>query len=171
MKITKEELQAMRDNIAKDYQGTIVADFVEERKYLKNGDYFGDAFNEFADSNTSIYYADQKKYYLEHETACDSALLELYDAESLAKLIKDYGVAGLMYKAGALGEYQAIYFELSDAEKEIKQLLALNYLIDNFDEFDDNLTAEKVTDIVEDCDAKNIDRLDDLLDLINYWVY
>ena len=171
MKIKKEELTAIRDNIAKDYQGTSVADFVDEIKDLKNGGYFCDAFTEFADSNSSIYNADQKNYYLDHETESDNALLELYDADQIAKLIKDMGVAGLMCKAGALGEYQAIYRELSDAEKEIKQMLILNYLIDNLDEFDDNLTAEKVADIVEDCDAENIEVFSELLSLINYWIY
>lgn len=171
MKIKKEELTAIRDNIAKDYQGTFVTDFVEERKDLKNDDYLCDAFHEFADSNTSIYYTDQKNYYLDHEEECDDALLELYDAESITELIKDCGVAGLLCKAGALGEYAAIYNELSDAEKEIRQLLALNYLIDNYDEFDDNLTAEKVDAMVRDCGENNIVAFDDLLDLINYYVY
>lgn len=168
MKIKKEELTAIRDNIAKDYQDTSVADFVEERKDLNNGGYFGDAFHEFADSNTSIYYADQKNYYLVHQEECDNALLELYDAESITELIKDEGVTSLMCKAGALGEYQAIYYELAGAEKEIKQLLALNYLIDNFDEFSDNLTAEKVTDILEYCGENNIVAFDDLLGLLRW---
>lgn len=97
-----------------------------------NINYLCDAFCEFADNNTSVYYYDQRNYYNEHSQECENALINCgYD---LNDLLKECGsLDGVICKAGAIGEYEAILNALYNDEDEIKQLLAINYILDNFE--------------------------------------
>ena len=129
-------------------------DFVSDYSLDNNTtDYLGDLFNEFADNNTSIYYSDQRKYFEEHTTECEDALLEIYDGDFLADKIKKEGLDSLLCFAGAVGEYNGIYNELSQDENNIKKLLVVRYLIKNdFYSFPDRESIEELLNEAESCD-------------------
>lgn len=113
----------------------ISRDFVNDNS-LEQIDYLSDSFHEEADNKTSIYYASQEEYFYSHPQACENALLELYDSESLADIIKHEGLDGLICKAGACGEYQANTNELYENEDEIKEALTLKYLEEHAEDFE-----------------------------------
>ena len=129
-------------------------DFVSDYSLENNeNDYLGDLFNEFADNNTSIYYYDQRKFFKEHTTECEDALLELYDGDFIAEKIKKEGLDSLLCFAGAIGEYNSIYNELSQDEENIKKLLVVRYLIKNdFFAFPDRESIEELLSEAENCD-------------------
>lgn len=136
-------------------------DFVE----CNYSGYFCDCFHEYADSNTSIYYYDQRQYYNEHVDECMNALEEYgYTGEALSDLLKKCGnIEGLVCKAGAIGEYSAIYNELSSDEENIKKLILINIILEN----DQNLTIEQVQNMIENFDPFFIDEVEEIQDYYN----
>jgi DNA repair exonuclease SbcCD ATPase subunit len=81
-------------------------------------EYLSDAFHEYADYNTSIYYSDIEEYYKNHiQESCD-ALKEygytLNDFEDLEDAI---------HKGSQLAEYSEIYNELAENESIFEELI------------------------------------------------
>ena len=113
---------------------SISYDFVNDNS-LEQINYLCDAFNEMADNKTSVYCAEQKQYFYDHPQECENALLEWYDSESLADIIKDEGLETLICKAGMCGEYLANTNKLYEDEDEIKEALTLKYLEEHKDDF------------------------------------
>ena len=158
-------LEGLKERIENEVDGYSI-DFVNEHSATDN-DYIDDDMRDFADNNTSIYYSDQRAYYNEHSSECDDALLELYDADSIAQEIKDNGLDYLICKAGALGEYEAIYRALYDDKENILTLIAINYLLDNFDEWEEVFTDEEVDDLLSEVECMDCDRFNEIGDLID----
>lgn len=159
---TKEKLFLMKEETEKE-TGSAALDFVGDYS-LEDIRYLSDCFHEFTDKSISVYYSDQFKYYEEHPTESEDALLELYDGESIADKIKKEGLYNLCCLAGVCGEYNEITSELYEDEENIKKLLVIRYLIKN-DIY--NLTDEQITEILEEAESCDSDRLDSILDLIN----
>ena len=152
----KEQLQKMYDEIYNDLNDSS-KDFVDDHNADDSVDLY-DAFTEFADSRTSIYYSDQRQYYNEHTEECERALLELYDSNSIADYIKKNGLDGLICHAGAVGEYEAIYRELSEDDDKIVQCLMIKYLMD----YCEQLSADDVDTCVTDLCANDVGRISDI---------
>ena len=131
---------------------------------LEDINYLSDTFHEFSDNNISVYYSDQYNYFVEHSTECEDALLELYDGDFLADKIKKEGLYNLCCFAGVCGQYESQLQELYTNEAEIKKLLVVRYLLKN-DIF--LLNLEQLTDLLEQAESNQIDRGEELLDLIN----
>lgn len=85
---------------------------------LQSIKYLSDAFSEFADSNTSIYYSDIEEYYRTHTTESSEALKEfgynLSDFEDLEEA---------MHKGAQLAEYNEIYSELAENEDIFNEII------------------------------------------------
>ena len=81
-------------------------------------EYLSDAFSEFADSNTSIYYSDIEEYYKNHIQESSDALKEfgytLNDFEDLEEA---------MHKGAQLAEYNEIYRELAENEEVFNEII------------------------------------------------
>ena len=155
---TFTNLQELKDGLINKMNDHSI-ELVEE---LPSG-YICDAFREYADYNTSIYYCDQRQFYLDHTEECENALYEYgYTGEILADLLKECGdLDGLICKAGAIGEYSAIYNELAEDENEIKQLYVINELIRKGRT---NIDADILSDIFNDLDScDTFDQIDDTI--------
>lgn len=161
MKNIKDLLNQIKEDLEQE-ASDFVLDFVSDYE-ASDSVYLCDAFTEFADNNTSIYYCDQRAYYNEHAQECEDSLTMLYSGEDLAQLIKERGLDGLICYAGAVGEYEAIYRELSDNEETIKKLLVVRYLLKH-DLF--TLSEQDIDTLLNDVSVANIDRLSDLEDMI-----
>lgn len=107
---------------------------------------------------------DQWNYYKDHSDECESALLELYDSESIANEIKSEGLYYLCCKAGLCGMYNENYQELSEDEENIKKLLVIRYLLKN-DIY--NLTTNELSELLDEAGGYGIDTTGELLDLVN----
>ena len=87
---------------------------------IKSIEYLGDAFHEFADSNTSIYYSDIEEYYKGHIQESSDALKEFgYNLSDFSDLDE------AMHKGAQLAEYNEIYSELAENEEIFEQIKEL----------------------------------------------
>lgn len=158
-----KELEKIKQELTEQMNGSAF-DFSNEQDINYNS-YLCDLFHEWADNNTSIYYYDQHKYYEEHPTECEDALLELYDGEFLAQKIKQEGLYNLICFAGAVGEYEAIYNELSQDEENIIKVLAINYLLEHDFALADKLArVGNYAELLEEVAELGADRLTDIRD-------
>lgn len=148
-----EDLKMELENCLDDYS----IDFVNCYPLDSYG-YITDAVSEFADSHTSIYYNQQRDFYYNNTELCEETLLDFgYD---LNQMLKDGDTLDdLICKAGAIGEYRHIEETISNELEDVIKLIIVNYIIDN--KINCNI------DFLEDIDVYNLDRFDDLMDLIN----
>ena len=160
--MTKERLEGTKRDLEEGLN-SISLDFLGDHD-LTDSSYLSDAFTEYADGATSIYYSDQRAYFNEHSTECEDALIELYDPASLAEKIKNEGLDSLICLAGACGEYNANYAELSEDEENIKKLLIIRWLLKN-DIF--TLEESELAELLDEAADYRNDRISDLLDLVN----
>ena len=160
--MTKERLEGIKRDLEEGLN-SISLDFLRDYD-LTSSSYLSDAFTEYADGATSIYYSDQRAYFNEHSTECEDALLELYDKESIANIIKERGLDSLLCLAGACGEYNANYADLSEDEENITKLLVIRWLLKN-DIF--TLEESELAELLDEAADYRNDRISDLLDLVN----
>ena len=151
----KKELEESSNDSTLDFLGDYA---LEDIKYIS------DCFHEFADNYISVYYCDQFKYYEEHTSECEDALLELYDGDSIVDKIKKEGLYNLCCLAGVCGQYNEITGELYEDEENIKKLLVIRHLLKH-DIFLFN--EEELTDILDQAESIRIDEGWELLDIIN----
>lgn len=153
----KQTLEQMREGFY-DYMNSISQDFVNDSA-LSDGAYISDLFSEYADGAISVYYRDQHNYYVDHSEECENALLELYDGDSLAEMIKKEGLYNLCCKAGVCGAYLENLNNLEDDRENIIKILIIDYCL-NVDKF---LCLEQIEEIA----SNDFDRLDDYREEIN----
>lgn len=126
IKILSEKIEEIKSNL-----NSISKDFIED--YKNQGIYYiDDEFNRYADSNTSIYYDEQRDFYYNNIDACNGAIREYYiNFSEFAKSCEDdiYDLDDLICKAGALGEYREFYNSLNDDSDKIKASLYLYEVI------------------------------------------
>ena len=146
----RQESYALLSDISKD--------FVDDSA-LSDSDYISDSFTEYADGAISIYYSDQHDYYLENSEECENALLELYDGDSLAQMIKKEGLYNLCCHAGVCGMFRKNESDLYDDIENIKVCLICDYLL-NINEY---LKPSDIEEIAE----QDLDRWDDYADQVN----
>lgn len=85
---------------------------------LQSIKYLSDAFHEFADSNTSIYYSDIEEYYRTHITESSNALKEM------GYTLNDFeDLEDAMHSGAQLAEYLEIYNELSENEDIFNEII------------------------------------------------
>jgi hypothetical protein len=134
------------NNIKKGFGDSYANDFIEEVD--NNCRYLGDAMNEFADSHTSVYFSEQREYYYNNENECMDALNEYgYNLEDMAH--EGMTLDDMICKAGAIGEYKAIYEEIAGEEGKIRQALAIKFLLDDFEIEKQELTEEQYQEIYD----------------------
>lgn len=158
----KDLLYEIKEDLEKE-MNSISLDFVSDYD-IENTSYLCDAFTEYADSQISVYYCDQFKYYDDNPTECENALLNLYDGESIANIVKNEGLYNLCCHAGVCGQYERNTSELYEDEENIKKLLVVRYLIKN-DIFAFNRKELEV--LLRDAGWLDVNELTDLRDLVN----
>lgn len=120
--------------------------------------YITDAVSEFADNNTSIYYNDQRNFYYNNTELCENALIDF--GYSLDEMLKEGNTLDdLICRAGAIGEYYHIEETINNELEDVIKLIIINYILDNKINCD--------IEFLDDIDIYNLDRFDDLMDLIN----
>ena len=147
-----EGLKIELENCLDDYS----LDFVNCYPVNSYG-YITDAVSEFADSHTSIYYNDQRNFYYNNTELCDETLLDFgYD---LNQMLKDEDTLDdLICRAGAIGEYRHIEETINNELEDVIKLIIVNYILDN------NVDCD--IDFLNDIDVYNLDRFDDLANLV-----
>lgn len=151
-----EKLENLKNEIERNLSDYSL-DFVNDYSVNSYG-YISDAISEFADSNTSIYYSDQRKFYYENTELCENVLLDFgYD---LNQMLKDGDTLDdLICKAGSIGEYYKIEQTINGELEDVLKLMVINYIMENNIECD--------IDILDNIEVYKIDEFSDLLDLID----
>ena len=155
--MNKDDILALREEIATGVNSTTI-DFLEG---VPSG-YIDDAVNEYADSNISIYYADQRKFYFDNTELCENALQEYgYTGETLADLLKECGdLDGLICRAGAVGEYASICRDIWDDNEELRQLYAIDEILRlGLTNIDGDLLGDLLEEVKKADDFDDIDEL------------
>lgn len=134
------------------------ADYVD----LEHTNYYSDVIAEYCDSVISVYYSDQFKYYEDNPNEAESALLELYNSESITNIIKDQGLYQLCCLAGICYKERLIQEEINEDEKNITQIIIINYLLKNSDK---ELINE--SEIINDIDILSDEIYNDFTELKN----
>ena len=158
--MTQEQKNALQ-NLRDDYLtalNDLSIDFVRDRA-LSDGDYISDSFSEYADSAISIYCSDQHNYYIDHSEECEDALLELYDPESLADIVKKEGLYSLCCKAGVAGAYLENERQLYEDQEGITKILIIDYCL-NCDIY---LTEEQIEELA----SEDLNCWDDYAEKVN----
>lgn len=132
MKLTeqqKQHLNYLRDeaysnmySISQDFVGDYSADC---------SSWICDAFSEYADGAISVYTRDQLNYFSENAEKCEQSLLEMYDRDSLAEIIKSEGLIALEAKAAVCCMYEENYGHLDEDRENILVCLLIDYVLDN----------------------------------------
>lgn len=154
-----EILAAINERLTEEPQTDDGADFVADYG-ASDSAYICDAFSEFADGHTSIYYSDIKKFMCENPDAVEDALNEFgFD-----------GCGNDFYKLGQTAEYMQIERALYNDIRGIVQALAREYLANVILEKDFN--GDKLADALDELadaldDIDNNNRLDDIADAVN----
>lgn len=156
-------------NELKESMNSISIDFCGDY-YIESDAYISDLFCEFADSMTSIYYSDQRDYYYNNTEQCENDLMELYDNDSLAQLIKSEGLDGLLCKAGACGEFMQNERDLYEDQKNIIKVLLINHIIENIELYKD-FTSEELIKVVDDSDCFDYDCFDEYCEYLQKETY
>lgn len=80
--------------------------------------YLEDAFHEYADGNTSIYYSDIEEYYKNHiQESCDAL-------KEMGYTLNDFeDLEDAMHKGSQLAEYSEIYGEVAENEDIFEELI------------------------------------------------
>lgn len=152
----RKELESKINSISLDFANDC---------YIESDSYISDAFTEFADSMTSIYYYEQKQYFYEHTEQCENDLLELYDSGTLAEIIKKEGLESLICKAGACGEFMENERNLYEDQNEIIKILLVNHVLENMELYEE-FTSEQLIEIIEDSDTQDLDQFSDFCDYL-----
>lgn len=161
----KEYLKDRREDL-KHQINDISADFVNSYN-LTDNIYLCDAISEFADSNVSIYYYDIFEFAKNNFDDVNDAIDEFgfaTDSNGRPDIIRTI----------QQGEYLANERMLYDDIEKIKELLVVNYLLDNLDDLKVIATTiQEMEDIVSDfvIDFNNDDIFSDLADAIDEKFY
>ena len=158
--MTQEQKNNLK-NLRDDYlcaMNAISSDFTDDHA-LSDSSYISDSITEYADSAVSIYYVDQHNYYVDHSDECESALLEFYDPESIAQIIKNEGLYYLNCKTGAVGAFVKNEEQLNEDKEGIIKILIIDYCL-NCDIY---LTEEQIEEIA----LNDFDRWDDYAEQVN----
>lgn len=131
-----------------DYSQDFLADYSADCSA-----YICDAFSEYADGSTSIYYSDIKNYISEH-------------IDEITEVIDEFGWDGCgkdLYKAGQMAEFREIENTLYSDIEEIVKHLALDY-IDSTDEASEE--AEKMWEKLDE--AQKGDLIESFLEVLGF---
>lgn len=164
-KTARDLVEAIRAEINPDTLNGYAADFATDWIASDNA-YICDAFTEFADGRTSIYYSDIMEFIRQNP----EALAEVIDTG-----LYDPSQGYDLYKHGQAAEFMTIENELNENAEEIAKNLAVEYA-DNvtrddhaqaFYSLTEEEQAERLEDLADAIDGIDTgDRLDDIKDAV-----
>lgn len=149
----KEELKRGMNDLSVDF----ASDYD-----LNSNSYLSDLFNEYADSQVSIYYADL----IEWLKGSGDEFVERYVAE-FGIDEKNFDFWGIV-RGGQFLDFQERLFA---DEKDVIELMIVNYLLNNEEEIERELEESELEEMIDEVvdDLQRYDRLD-VIDIINKYI-
>lgn len=160
----KEEMKEWLEEKKEDLKGgmnDVSVDFASDYD-LNSNSYLSDLFNEYADGQVSIYYSDL----IEWLKGGGDDFVERYVAE-FGIDEKSFDFWGIV-RGGQFLDFQERLFA---DEKEIIELMVVNYLLENEEEIERELEESELEEMIDEVvdDLQRYDRLD-VIDIINKYI-
>lgn len=161
----KEDLKEWLEERKEDLKGgmnDLSVDFASDYD-LNTSSYLTDLFNEYADNNVSIYYNDL----IEWLKGGGDDFVERYVAE-FGIDEKNFDLWGIVRG----GQFLDLQERLFADEKEIVELMVVNYLLNNEEEIERELEESELEEMIEEVvdDLQRYERLEDGIDIINKYI-
>ena len=161
----KEELKKWLEEKKEDLKGgmnDVSIDFASDYD-LNSNSYLNDLFNEYADSQVSIYYDDL----IEWLKGGGDEFVERYVAE-FGIDEKNFDFWGIVRGGQFLDFQERLYAD----EKDIIELMVVNYLLNNEEEIERELEESELEEMFDEIESQfdNCERLENLLDAINEYI-
>ena len=130
---------------------------------LNSNSYLNDLFNEYADSQVSIYYDDL----IEWLKGGGDEFVERYVAE-FGIDEKNFDFWGIV-RGGQFLDFQERLFA---DEKDIIELMVVNYLLNNEEEIERELEESELEEMFDEIESQfdSCERLENLIDIINEYI-
>lgn len=160
----KEEMKEWLEEKKEDLKGgmnDVSVDFVSDYD-LNTSSYLSDLFNEYADGQVSIYYSDL----IEWLKGGGDDFVERYVAE-FGIDERNFDFWGIV-RGGQFLDFQERLFA---DEKDIIELMVVNYLLNNEEEIERELEESELEEMIDEVvdDLQRYDRLD-VIDIINKYI-
>lgn len=161
----KKELKEMLEQRKEDLKGgmnDLSVDFSSDYD-LNTSSYLCDLFNEYADSQVDIYYKDL----IEWLSGGGDEFVERY-VEEFGIDEKNFDLWGLI-RGGQFLDFQERLFA---DEKDIIELMVVNYLLNNEEEIERELEESEIEEMIDEIvdDLQRCERLEDEIDAINKYI-
>lgn len=161
----KEEMKEWLEQRKEDLKGgmnDLSIDFASDYN-LNTSSYLSDLFNEYADNQVDIYYKDL----IEWLKGGGDEFIERYVAE-FGIDEKNFDFWGVV-RGGQFLDYEERLFA---DEKDIIELMVVNYLLNNEEEIEKELEESELEEMVDEIvdDLQRDGRLEDEIDIINKYI-
>lgn len=156
----KEWLEERKEGL-KGGMNDLSIDFASDYD-LNTSSYFCDLLTEYADNQVSIYYDDLFEW-------CK------YNYEYIEEAVAEFGIDERNFDfVGIIKSGQFLYNErqLFEDEKEIVELMVVNYLLENEEEIERELEESELEEMFEEIESQfdNCERLENLIDIVNEYI-
>ena len=160
----KEEMKEWLEERKEDLKGgmnDLSVDFASDYD-LNTSSYLSDLFNEYADSQVDIYYSDLFEW-------CK------HNYEYVEEAVAEFGIDSRNFDfIEIIRSGQFLYNErqLFEDEKEIAELMVVNYLLNNEEEIEKELEESELEEMIDEVvdDLQRYGRLEDGIDIINKYI-
>ena len=161
----KEELKKWLEEKKEDLKGgmnDVSIDFASDYD-LNSNSYLNDLFTEYADNQVSIYYNDL----IEWLKGGGDEFVERYVAE-FGIDEKNFDFWGIV-RGGQFLDFQERLFA---DEKDIIELMVVNYLLNNEEEIERELEESELEEMIDEVvdDLQRYERMEDGIDIINKYI-
>lgn len=160
----KEELKEMLEERKEDLKGRmndLSVDFASDYDITTSA-YLSDLFNEYADSQIYIYYSDLFEWCKDNYEYVEEAVAE-FGVDS-----KNFDFIGIIRS----GQFLYNERQLFEDEKEIVELMVVNYLLENEEEIEKELEEKELEEMFDELESQfdDCERLEDMIDIINEYI-
>lgn len=155
-----EKLEERKEEIKKEIND-ISIDFASDYD-LNSSSYLCDLFTEYADSQVDIYYKDLIEW--------------LFDGvDYVERYVEEFGIDEKNFNFWDIvrgGQFLDFQERLFADDKEIIELMAINYLLNNEEEIERELEESELEEMIDEIvdDLQRYERIDDGVDIINKYI-
>ena len=164
-KMRKEEMKEWLEERKEDLKGRmndLSIDFASDYD-LNTSSYLCDLFNEYADGQVDIYYKDLIDW------------LSGSGDEFVERYVREFGIDEKNFDFWEIvrgGQFLDFQERLFADEKEIIELMVVNYLLNNEEEIERELEESELEEMIDEIvdDLQRCERLEDEIDIINKYI-
>lgn len=156
-----ERLEEKKEEIKRSIND-ISIDFASDYD-LNSSSYLCDLFTDYADSQVSIYYSDLLKW------------LSGDGDEFVERYVAEFGIDEKNFQFWDIvrgGQFLDLQERLFADDKEIIELMAINYLLNNEEEIEREIEESEIEEMIDEIvdTLQRYERIDDGVDIINKYI-